>query len=74
MKLYNEGLDNYEPWSGAIDTFETIEREGKLDDLEQLLNEIYSEGMSETQLNDLLWFESDWVFEMLGIKDEEEEE
>ena len=30
--------------------------------------------MSETELNDLLWFDSEWIFEALGIEDEEEED
>ena len=30
--------------------------------------------MDETQLNDLLWFDDEWVYEMLGITDEEEED
>lgn len=38
--------------------------------LEQILEEIYPEGMTETELNDLLWFESDMIYEWLGIRSE----
>ena len=74
MKIYTEGLDNFTPWSGAIATYETIEEAGKLEDLEFLLEDIYPDGLTETELNDILWFEDEWLFETLGIETEDEEE
>ena len=74
MKLFTEDLSDYTPWSGAKDTYDTIKREGKLDELESLIDELYQEGVSFTGLNDLLWFDSEFVFEQLGIKDEDEDE
>lgn len=75
MKIYRElDLTRFEPWSGAVDTYNTICNAGKLDDLEFLLEELYPDGIEETQLNDLLWFESEWLLESLGISEEEEEE
>ena len=73
MKLFTEDLNDYRPWSGAVDTYNTIEEHDKLEELEQLINELYPEGISFTGLNDLLWFDSEFVFEQLGIQDEEEE-
>ena len=67
-------FSDYRPWSGAISTYERIEREGKLDDLENLLEEIYPEGISMVGINDILWFDWEWVFEELGISDDEDEE
>ena len=66
-------FSEYRPWSGAISTYERIEEEGKLDDLENLLEDVYPEGISMVGINDILWFDSDWVFEMLGITDDEED-
>ena len=75
MKIYKElNLTSFEPWSGAIDTYHIIYNADKLDDLELLLEELYPDGIDETQLNDLLWFESDWLYESLGISEEEESE
>ena len=74
MKIYTEDLNDYRPWSGAVDTYNTIEREGKLEELEILIDELYPEGISFTGINDLLWFDSEFVFEQLGIQEEEEEE
>lgn len=79
-KIIKEGykltidFSDYKPWSGAIETYERIEREGKLDDLEQLLIEMFPEGMTDTELNDLLWFDWEWVYEQLDIHEEELEE
>ena len=67
-------FDDYKPWSGAIDTYDRIEEEGKLGDLENLLEDCYPEGISMVGINDILWFDSDWVFEELGITDGDEEE
>jgi hypothetical protein len=75
MQLYRElDLTRFEPWSGAVDTYERICNEGKLDELESLLEELYPNGIEETQLNDLLWFEDEWLFECLGIEEETDEE
>ena len=76
MKTFNENttLVNFDAWSGAVDTKERIIQEGKADEFDNLIEELYPDGLSETQLNDILWFEEDWIFEMLDISDEEEDE
>ena len=74
MKLYRElDLTRFEPWSGAVDTYNRIYNEDKLNELESLLEDLYPEGIEETQLNDILWFDSEWVYECLGISEDEEE-
>jgi hypothetical protein len=35
---------------------------------------LYPEGMDETAVNDLLWFDFDWIKNLLGIEEETEEE
>ena len=75
MKItYELDLATFKAWSGAIDTLDRIREEGKCEEMEWLLDELYPDGMSETELNDLLRFDSDWVFETLGISDEDEDE
>lgn len=75
MKIYTEcGIEDFKAWSGAVDTQNRILEEGKADDFDGMMDELYPDGMDEMQLNDLLWFERDWIFESLGIYDEEEEE
>ena len=46
----------------------------KVDEFENLIEELYPNGIEETQLNDILWFESDWILESLGLSEEEEED
>ena len=69
---YELDLNSFQAWSGAKDTLERIQREGKCAELENVLEELYPDGMTETQLNDLLWFESETVYEWLGIRSEEQ--
>ena len=64
----------YTPWAGAVSTYETIEEAGKLEEFESLIEELYPEGIEEVTLNDILWFESDWILESLGLSEEEEED
>ena len=72
-KVYLNTLDEFEPWSGAVENFERITEEDKLDELDNLIAELYPDGISVTGLNDLLWFEWEYVFESLGIEFEREE-
>lgn len=74
MKIYKEGIDNYEPWAGAVSRYEEIYNAGKLYELESLLEDEYPEGMSETDLNDFIWFEEDTWREWLDMEEDEEDE
>lgn len=69
---YELDLSSFKAWSGAKDTLDRIQREGKCAELENILEELYPDGMTETQLNDLLWFDSESVYEWLGIRSEEQ--
>lgn len=78
MKIYSEqSLADFKFWSGAENTaqriWEELGREG-FDQLEEILEDLYPNGIDETRLNDLLWFNSETVYEWLGISDEDEEE
>ena len=69
---YELDLNSFQAWSGAKDTLDRIQREGKCAELENILEELYPDGMTETELNDLLWFDSESVYEWLGIRSEEQ--
>ena len=74
-KISYDLLDGtYHPWSGAVDTWNTIEDNGLLEELDNLLEDLYPDGLSESELNDLLWFDSEWIFEQLGISEDEDED
>ena len=73
MKIYMEvSLYDFDAWSGGADTLNRVIDAGKVEELEQMLDELYPEGLSDTELNDILWFEEDWVYETLGIRTESE--
>lgn len=73
MKIYTEiSIAGFEAWSGAVDTLNKIIDAGKCDVLEAVLEEEYPDGLSETALNDILWFEPEWCYEMCGMRTETE--
>ena len=63
-----------ECWSGAVDTLKTIQKEDKENELMNFLEEcFFEENPDLTAINDFLWFEEDYIFEVLEIKKEDEE-
>lgn len=72
MKTYAETrLRDFEFWSGAKSRAKRLTAD-QLDQLEFCLEELYQDGMSEGQINDIMWFEEDFVAECLGFADWEE--
>ena len=71
--VIQNGLSGYTPWSGAKDTWDILKEFGKLDELESFIDDVYydesrGEGViGETELNDLLWFEPESVYEYVGL-------
>ena len=58
-------------WSGAVDTMETVAENDKEEELMDLLEmEFCMETPTMTEVNDFLWFETDFIFEHLGIENE----
>ena len=72
MKIMTETtLKGFNAWSGAIETKKMILDAGLEEEFEMLIDECYPDGLTDTQLNDLLWFEADWILENLGVEVEE---
>ena len=71
MKITSEmSLKNFKAWSGAKDTLNKLIELDKCDELEFILDDLYPDGLTDTQLNDILWFEDEWIYETLGIEEE----
>jgi hypothetical protein len=66
----NLRLRDFKAWSGAIETKDKIIKEGKGDEFENLIDELFPEGLTETKLNDVLWFEDEMLFNELGIEEQ----
>ena len=69
MTIYREeGLRDFEFWSGARDTVAYLTDE-ELDTIETELESLYPEGLDETTVNDFFWFDDDTIAEWLGYPD-----
>ena len=74
MKVYEAlNLKDFETWSGATETKNIIINEGKEQEFEELIEEMYPNGIDATTLNDVLWFDQEYVLNTLGIETELEE-
>ena len=67
MKVYKEGCGRYDFdfWSGARDTVNYL-TDDEVEQIFEMLEEIYPEGMDETAVNDFFWFEDETIAEWLG--------
>lgn len=69
-------LRNFEAWSGGKDNLNAIIENGKIDELDSLVEELFGEEPTdETIINDFLWFDVPENFsELLSSNSEEEED
>lgn len=67
MKIYAEPW-NYEPWQGAVDTYNNLQSRGLLDVFFNELELCYPEGIDMTALNDLLRFDPEFCYKLVGLK------
>ena len=83
MKVYKEitRLDEFKPWSGAVETYNNIIKAGKSEEFIAKLESFFDcEEVSYTDINNLLWFESEACYDLVGLdkdgneKSEKEEE
>lgn len=68
VKISLDDLTLFKPWGGAKDVWELIISQDKLEALDKALEDMYPEGITATDLNDILWFEKDWVFDTIDLK------
>ena len=72
MKVTKElSLSNFDFWGGAKDRVQMLTID-ELNEIEWQLEDEYPDGMDETQINDIFWFDFDWVVRMIGYEDEED--
>ena len=57
-------------WSGALDTLADIERADKEEELMDFLEEVFAERTpTDTEVNDLLWHDREYVYENVGLNE-----
>lgn len=69
MKIYrDESLSSFEFWSGAVANAE----EFTLEELDRISEELEAadngDGYEETQINDLMWFEPEYLASLIGLE------
>lgn len=84
MKIYSEvDIRDFEFWEGGEYVADAFS-EDDLEEIQNKLEELYPDGISDVELNDLFWHDEDFVAELAGyssfqkvkdgIKADEEEE
>ncbi len=69
MKIYSEiSLTDFEFWSGGKENASYL-TEKEMETIEYLLEDLFPNGISETELNDIFWFDCDTIAEWLGYED-----
>ena len=70
MKVYKEitSLYDFEPWSGAVETYNKLLKAGKEEEFVDQLEELFcGSDVSETEINDMLRFEPEECFKLVGL-------
>ena len=72
MEVIKDIVNYYElkenSWSGALDTLEDIEKADKEQELMDFLEEIFADRTpTETEVNDLLWHDREYIYENVGL-------
>ena len=73
--IVEESLSNFKFWSGAVHNAEKLTNE-ELDRVEHYFVDLFGEEHipTDTEINDMFWFEFDTVCECLGLDPDEVEE
>lgn len=76
MKVIKEvySFGDFDFWSGAENTAQVLDDNDDFETVMDELEELYPEGVTETTLNDMFWFESDFIASLLGYDSWEEYE
>ena len=58
-------------WSGAVDTIKGIQNANKEDEFMNFLEEVFCDEVpTDTEVNDFIWFERDYIYENLGLTED----
>ena len=71
MKTIKEtDLTDFEFWAGAkyfADYLTRLEKQ----QISNAIEELYEDGLTETEINDLFWFDTDFICSLIGLTEEE---
>lgn len=69
--IKEERLADFNFWSGARYLAEKL-TSNEFGIIEELLEELYPDGIEETEINDFFWFDGDTIAQALGYEDEDD--
>ena len=73
INTFNDLMDM--AWSGAVDTLNDITRADKEIELMNLMDVCFTDKTpTETEINDWLWFDRDFIYEHCGLNEETDED
>lgn len=72
IKKELDSLNDFDFWGGAISRWKEIQELGLEDDVMEMIEDLYPNGLTNTELNDLIWFEFDDFIEENQEKEEED--
>ena len=69
MKYLKEfDVEKFSFHDGAKDVYEAVKAEGKLDELQSLINGVFdNQTPTEGEVNDYVWFNAQEVYETIGL-------
>ena len=71
MTIINENhLKDFSFWSGAVQRAVKL-TDDEFDRIENILVELYPDGMSATDINDFFWFDFETIAEWIGTTEED---
>ena len=60
-------------WSGAVDTIADIQNANKEDEFMNFLEAVFCDEVpTDTEVNDFIWFERDYIYESIGLTEDGE--
>lgn len=68
--IKEESLTDFEFWSGAKDNARLLTY-SELEELDNLIPDFFGDTPTETEINDLFWFDFESVCELIGTTEEE---
>lgn len=58
-------IHDFTPWCGGRTNYELL-TEKELDLFDEIITELYPDGISETEVNNILWFDDEFIAEIAG--------
>lgn len=73
--IKDESLKEFRAWSGACNTWEALVERDDIYTIEEMIEDYIEDTgslLTETEINDFLWFETDLIAEWLGYREWED--